>query len=875
MLLFKFCQQKKKFFFCFSDFFLSKLTSPAVVLVVSELAGNATNATATGAKWTDGGVFTVLGLNSLVFVLLVLLFSALRLRFPQVYTPRIGPVASGLLSWARETVSLDSAAVMEASGLEGLMYLGLLRALFSVSVVAALLSSGILAPFDNTGRANWESAVSLGTQAAYVRGFPNWTVANLFDRSPFLWLHAAAFALLSAQCVWVLLSYQRSFHEFRQQAARVNARSADQRALRRSILISNLPRELEDPLVVARFLEEQVLGSSGCVQHVELVQDLADMAKLCAKRDALLAEIKRCERMEEAGHPVTKKVGGLIPPLMGDKVPALPVLRAELEKCNSDLARERAKGRYPMTGVAFVTFRDPVQARRVVQNFFFKRDDTVLPGVCAPPLPASSGGFFDLLFAPTFAPTSAASAKSPLLPQHHDNYYQGSANSSSSSSSLAPLPGTRWLVEGAPLPKDVQWGNLHVSSRQGLLRSVLVLVATFWLVLFWSIPVSFLGSLRNLATVPFVGRAFKPLLNLPPGAVDFLSAYLPTIVLILFNMMLPAILFLFGNLVGLRTRSALEAFVMRRFFTFTLFSTVILPAVFIGGLAQLKALTQNFAKNPFGELLSLLTIITAPKSGFFVAYITQAALMGTGMAVARLVPLVAGKIKAKLAVTDADRKAAFEVEPFDFWLHYASSLLVFAITMLFAITMPITPAFGAMYFGAKYVFDKYLLVFVHPRPTPTDGSMIASGIRISWLILVLMQIATAGMFAGKRAIGPMAVAVAFLGIGIGFFVWSGKELELIFRQDLWIPERGGGAGAQPSSRSGGRVNDDGLVSDSVNSTNRDEDEDNDNNAPSTAPGRTDLSIIPPVVATQAAAATTTTTTQGATTASFRNPSWKG
>ncbi len=52
-----------------------------------------------------------------------------------------------------------------------------------------------------------------------------------------------------------------------------------------------------------------------------------------------------------------------------------------------------------------------------------------------------------------------------------------------------------------------------------------------------------------------------------------------------------------------------------------------------------------------------------------------------------------------------------------------------------------------------------------------------------------MQAGSAAMFLGKRAVGPLAVALLCLAFGIFGFLWSGEDLRGIYQSVNWIKDR--------------------------------------------------------------------------------------
>lgn len=183
--------------------------------------------------------------------------------------------------------------------------------------------------------------------------------------------------------------------------------------------------------------------------------------------------------------------------------------------------------------------------------------------------------------------------------------------------------------------------------------------------------------------------------------------------------------------------------------------------------------------------------------------------MGSALAAARLGPLIGSVVKQKTAVTREDHQAAEgpAQDTFAFHFEYPQLLLIFTITMMFSITMPLTPLFGLLYFTVKHTVDKHNLCYVHPRPPQSDGKMIGSASTIAWVVLVGMQISTVGTLLGKRAGAEATIAILILIAGIVLFVQHRRGLREMFLQDLWVPghQLKGLASASSSHRRGGHA----------------------------------------------------------------------
>ncbi|KAG6525248.1 hypothetical protein ZIOFF_015202 [Zingiber officinale] len=72
---------------------------------------------------------------------------------------------------------------------------------------------------------------------------------------------------------------------------------------------------------------------------------------------------------------------------------------------------------------------------------------------------------------------------------------------------------TLWLTEWAPEPRDVYWHNLAIPFVSITVRRLIVAVAFFFLIFFFTIPVAFVQSLANIEGIEKVAPFLKPLIE--------------------------------------------------------------------------------------------------------------------------------------------------------------------------------------------------------------------------------------------------------------------------------------------------------------------------------------------------------------------------
>jgi len=102
---------------------------------------------------------------------------------------------------------------------------------------------------------------------------------------------------------------------------------------------------------------------------------------------------------------------------------------------------------------------------------------------------------------------------------------------------------------------------------------------------------------------------------------------------------------------------------------------------------------------------------------FFVNYVTTCALIGTGLEIMRfpelfMYALRLGCAKSKAEISPVRRAILYE---FPFGVNYAWMLLVFALTVSYAVICPLITPFGLFYFIIKHGVDRYNIYFAYKR----------------------------------------------------------------------------------------------------------------------------------------------------------------
>ncbi|KJE91767.1 hypothetical protein CAOG_02857 [Capsaspora owczarzaki ATCC 30864] len=404
-------------------------------------------------------------------------------------------------------------------------------------------------------------------------------------------------------------------------------------------------------------------------------------------------------------------------------------------------ALDRAEGLRRRDGGDGPTSRKPMFYGPVVNDIEYYREEIraleAQVESCKQRLQGASAG---IAFVSFEAPEMAAT----IIAQHRSGWPKHSMHS-------ALLRPTSWFVELAPLPSDIHWPALGISNFAWYIRFLVVNAILLLFLLFFTTPISLLSSLERLSkTEAFSG------ISASIADSSFLTNYLPTLLLFLFALLLPLIIFWSTELEEHRTRSNMHLSLARKTFAYLVMSILILPGFLLTSADAFIEITLG--KNE--SLVDKFECVFLPDNGaLFVNYLLMASLLGIPIAMLNLLPLLVFKYRVWRAVTASElaRAQRAKKQTFSYGEEYARLAAIFCIVLVFSTTCPIITVIGVVYFGLKYLSDKYALCFVHNPTFTSDGRLIKTSINFILVCVVIFEIIVLGFFILKtEAASPIS-----------------------------------------------------------------------------------------------------------------------
>jgi len=303
-----------------------------------------------------------------------------------------------------------------------------------------------------------------------------------------------------------------------------------------------------------------------------------------------------------------------------------------------------------------------------------------------------------------------------------------------------------WVAERAPVPTDVEWGNLSYvsSSSREWFASMVWTSCLFVLTLAVISPVAFIFKLR-----PFVNDVTHSLQNDTFRAM--VLQYWPPLVVFLVNSVLtPACIFFVATRQRHANKSAREYAILTMNAFFLMLNTFLVPLM---SLQSIPRFVERFVSMPVGDWNTTLgTMFLSSSGGFAIQYMASTVFLSNGSQLVQM--------PRTLGMREKDA-------PFDFGYWYASALSVLTLCLGFSVVVPLILPWAALYFWVKFYVDKYNFLFLVTPPGLDSSGRLAHAMLPYWCFsIALFEFCMSGFFVvqgGHFAIAGAALCCVSLG----------------------------------------------------------------------------------------------------------------
>ncbi|KAG6529091.1 hypothetical protein ZIOFF_011285 [Zingiber officinale] len=321
---------------------------------------------------------------------------------------------------------------------------------------------------------------------------------------------------------------------------------------------------------------------------------------------------------------------------------------------------------------------------------------------------------------------------------------------------------TLWLTEWAPEPRDVYWHNLAIPFVSITVRRLIVAVAFFFLIFFFTIPVAFVQSLANIEGIEKVAPFLKPLIEVP-FIKSFIQGFLPGIALKIFLILLPTILMIMSKFEGLVSLSSLQRRSASKYYLFQIVNVFLVSIIAGTAMQQLRSFIHQSAT----EIPKTIGVSIPQKASFFISFIMADGWAGIAGEILRLKSLIIFHLKNFFLVkTEKDREEAMDPGSIEFSTSEPQIQLYFLLGLVYSAVTPFLLPFILVFFALAYVVFRHQIINVYNQEYESAAAFWPDVHGRIITALIISQLLLFGLLSTKKAVDstPFLIALPILTI---------------------------------------------------------------------------------------------------------------
>lgn len=191
-------------------------------------------------------------------------------------------------------------------------------------------------------------------------------------------------------------------------------------------------------------------------------------------------------------------------------------------------------------------------------------------------------------------------------------------------------------------PSEIVWKSLKMSWWQRVIRTYAVYAFISVLIIFWAIPVAFVGLISNISYLEEEYSWLSWLTAIPDSIMGVISGLLPSVMLAILMSLVPVIMRLCAKLAGEPSLARVELFTQNAYFVFQVVQVFLV--VTIGSSAS--AVIPGIIDNP-ASATSLLAQRIPTASNFYISYFVLQGLTIAASTISQVVGFFVFKILYK------------------------------------------------------------------------------------------------------------------------------------------------------------------------------------------------------------------------------------
>ncbi|KAL7663671.1 Uncharacterized protein ABC855_g3474 [[Candida] zeylanoides] len=297
-------------------------------------------------------------------------------------------------------------------------------------------------------------------------------------------------------------------------------------------------------------------------------------------------------------------------------------------------------------------------------------------------------------------------------------------------------------------PDDVIWENLALTKYKRKVKKILANTFLTLLIIFWAIPVAFVGAISHVDKLIELIPAFEFINNLPDVLMGLITGLLPVVALSVLMSLVPPIIKKMGKIAGCITVQHVESYCQAWFYAFQVVQVFLV--VTLGSSAS--SVVNSIIDDP-SSALQMLKDQIPPASNFYLSYLCFQGLGVSSGLLFQMVPLILAQFLGKiLDSTPRSKWSRYNTLGQPGWsTTYPVNQLLAVIALCYSIIAPLILGFTFVTFVLIYFAWSYQLTYVlQPNKHDAKGRNFPSALFQMFVGIYLAEVCLIAMFVFSK-----------------------------------------------------------------------------------------------------------------------------
>lgn len=312
-------------------------------------------------------------------------------------------------------------------------------------------------------------------------------------------------------------------------------------------------------------------------------------------------------------------------------------------------------------------------------------------------------------------------------------------------------------------PGDVYWANLRLFWWERIVRRFIAAVDVALVIIFWAVPVAFVGVVSNLTWLTNKLPWLRFIYNMNHKFLGIITGVLPTMLLTVLNMLLPIFLRYMAKVSGSPSAQQIELYTHDSYFAYLIVNSFIVVAL---SSSASSTVTQIIEKPT--SAMSVLAKQLPVSSNFFISYIILQGLTITSGTLAQVIGFVIYYTFGWMLDNTLHKKwGRFSGLGSMLWgTTYPLYTTLVCIVLAYAIISPLIIVFASAAFFLLYVAMSYTLTYVMVPGTDSRGLHYPKSLLQIFTGIYIGQVCMIGIFAVGKGWGPIVLQAISIGVTV-------------------------------------------------------------------------------------------------------------